>query len=195
MPLNVISRITDTHDLLMLLVPLIENPPWTRRLEDGKWQKLIDQKWTAVAPIDLLKVTKLEGQPWLGLYHLLAKETFRKQYHLNSYRKNQVLRVRKYVNEVLLDQLPFLADIQRYMDELTVTDVPEPMSVGNSAFLFQQVAVTREGLLKGKNWSEVADSQMENVYTMTDKTDKDLIKMSDLYSDDLAGGVMDPQDC
>ena len=194
MPLNVISRITDTHDLLILLVPLIENPPWTRRLEDGKWQKLIDQKWTAVAPIDLLKVTKLEGQPWLGLYHLLAKETFRKQYHLNSFRKNQVLRVRKYINEVLLDQLPFLADIQRYMDELSVTDVPEPLSVGDSAFLLQQVAVTREGLLKGKNWSEVADLQMENVYTMTDKTDKDLIKMSDLYSDDLAGGVMDPQD-
>ena len=192
MPLSVVSRITDTHDLLILLVPLIENPPWTRRLDNGKWQKLIDQKWNTVAPIDLLNVTKLEGQPWLGLYHLLAKETFRKRYHLNSFRKNQVLRVRKYINEVLLDQLPFLADIQRYMDELSVTDVPEPLSVGNSAFLFQQVAVEREGLLKNKNWPDIADYQMENVFTMTDKTDKDLIKMSELYSDDFTGCVMDP---
>ena len=123
---------------------------------------------------------------------MLAKETFRKRYHLNSFRKNQVLRVRKYINEVLLDQLPFLADIQRYMDELSVTDVPEPMSVGNSAFLFQQVAVEREGLLKNKNWPDIADYQMENVFTMTDKTDKDLIKMSELYSDDFTGRVMDP---
>ena len=192
MPLSVVSRITDTHDMLILLVPLIENPPWTRRLGTGKWQKLIDQKWKEVAPIDLMTVTKLEGQPWLGLYHLLAKETFRERYHLNSFRKNQVLRVRKYINEVILDQLPFLADIQRYMDELAVTEVPEPVSAGNSVFLFQQVAVAREVLLKGKNWDDVANYQMENIFTMTDKNDKDLKKMSDLYADDLAEGVLDP---
>ena len=111
LPLSVISRITDTHDFLVLVIPLIENPPWTRRL-DGKWQKLIDQKWTDVAPIDLLKVTKLEGQPWLTLYFLLAKQIIRERYHINGFRKSQILRVRKYLNEVLLDQLPFLADIQ-----------------------------------------------------------------------------------
>ena len=72
--LSVVGRITDTHDLLMLFIPIIENPPWTRRLKSGKWQKLIDNKWTEVLPIDLLKVTKLEGQPWLALYHLLAKK-------------------------------------------------------------------------------------------------------------------------
>ena len=192
MPLSVVSRITDTHDMLILLVPLIENPPWTRRCDNGKWQKLIDQKWVDVAPIDLMVVTKLEGQPWLGLYHLLAKDIFRERYHLNSFRKNQVLRVRKYINEVILDQLPFLADIQRYMDELAVTDVPEPHSTGNSVFMFQQVAVARESLLKGKNWYDVAEYQIENVFTMTDKTDTDLKKMSDLYSDDLSEGILDP---
>ena len=111
LPLPVSSRIADTHDFLMLVIPLIENPPWTRRV-DGKWQKLVDQKWTDVPPIDLLKVTKLEGQPWLSLYYLIAKKSFRERYHLTSFRKSQLLRVRKYVNEVLLDQLPFLADIQ-----------------------------------------------------------------------------------
>lgn len=29
LPLSVVSRITDTHDMLVLVVPLIENPPWT----------------------------------------------------------------------------------------------------------------------------------------------------------------------
>ena len=35
-------------------------------------------------------------------------------------------------------------------------------------------------------------NQFENIFIMTDKTDKDLQKMSDLYSDDLAEGVLDP---
>lgn len=30
LPISVHSRITDTHDFLVLIVPLIENPPWTR---------------------------------------------------------------------------------------------------------------------------------------------------------------------
>jgi zinc finger MYND domain-containing protein 10 len=149
LPLSVASRITDTHDFLVLTVPLIENPPWTRRLDNGKWQKLIDQKWSTVQPIDLLKITKCEGQvttraipnlsqfnlktchdvtrnkqPWLMLYHLLAKEVFRDRYHLNSFRKGQLLRVRKYLNEMMLDQLPILADMQRYMDELAISEVP-----------------------------------------------------------------------
>jgi hypothetical protein len=111
--LSALSRITDTHDYLMLIIPLIENPPWTRRTNAGKWEKLIDQKWVEVKPIDLLKLTKLEGQPWLALYHLLSKKEFRERYYLNSYRKAQLLRVRKYLNEVLLDQLPILADVQR----------------------------------------------------------------------------------
>ena len=191
MPLSVAGRITDTHDLLVLLIPLIENPPWTRRLDSGKWQKLVDYKWAEVKVIELLKITKLEGQPWLAVYHLLAKETFRERYHLNTFRKGQVLRLRKYLNEVMLDQLPFLADVMRYMDELAIMEVPEPgSSIGggsqNSAFLFQQVAVMREGVLRGKDWPCIADEQMRSVFTMTDRDDKDLKAMADVYADDLA---------
>lgn len=42
----------------------------------GKWEKLVDQNWKEVPPIDLLKITKLEGQPWLGLYALVGKMTY-----------------------------------------------------------------------------------------------------------------------
>jgi zinc finger MYND domain-containing protein 10 len=33
LPLSVMTRVLDTHDVLLGLVPLIENPPWTRRLD------------------------------------------------------------------------------------------------------------------------------------------------------------------
>jgi hypothetical protein len=190
LPLSVQSRITDVHDYLILVIPLIENPPWTRRVE-GKWEKLIDYKWSKVEPIDLLKVTKLEGQPWLSLYHLVAKTCFRERYHINSFRKTQLLRVRKYLNDVLLDQLPFLADIMRYLDELALADV----GVDNrqNIFQFQQVSRKRESMLKGQDWKAVADVQMERVFTMTDRDDKDVRLMASLYASDDVTDMLDPE--
>lgn len=114
MSLSGLSRITGTHDYLLLFLPLIENPPWTRRTASGKWEKLIDFKWQSVLPINLLRLTKLEAQPWLAVFSLLAKKQFRERYHLNAFRKSQLMRVRKYINETLVDQLPVLADVQRY---------------------------------------------------------------------------------
>lgn len=47
------------------------------------------------------------------MYHLMCEEECRKRYHFNSMRKNNILRARKYLNDVLLDQLPVLAAVQR----------------------------------------------------------------------------------
>ena len=192
MPLNAISRITDTHDYLMLIIPLIENPPWTRRTTVGKWEKMVDYNWVEVQPINLLKLTKIEGQPWLSLYHLISKKVCSERYVFTSYRKGQLLRVRKYMNELLLDQLPVLADIQRFMDELFMreaADQPTHLSStsNNSAFVLEQVAALREGLIRGADWAEIARVQLSSVFTMTDASDADVRRMAQLYGDDGAG--------
>lgn len=197
--LSVSTRITDTHDYLVLMIPLIENPPWSRRIsaaqgKPAKWQKLVDFKWTDVLPIDLLKLTKLEGQPWLTLFALLSKKVFRERYHINSFRKDQLLRVRKFLNDILLDQLPVLADIQRYMDELAMSDTSQDPAANatSSLFKFQQVAVYREKLLKNKDWKVIAAEQLRLTFTMTDRTDRFLKKMADLYCDDAVEGLLEP---
>ncbi len=33
LPSNVHMRMLDAHDILMGIIPLLENPPWTRRLD------------------------------------------------------------------------------------------------------------------------------------------------------------------
>jgi hypothetical protein len=66
--------------------PLSSSSP----LSTGKWQKFVDFNWQDTQPIDLLKITKLEGQPWISLYYLLAKKLFRERYHINTFRKGQV---------------------------------------------------------------------------------------------------------
>ena len=124
--LNVLARMLDTHDILMLLCPLIESPPWTwRHRETAQWLKYEHQNWKVVKPINLLKLTKLEGQIWLSLYNILTDKTCGERYYFSSQRKDNLLRARKYLNDVLLDQLPMLADIQRFMDEITIMKPPE----------------------------------------------------------------------
>ena len=75
------------------------------------------------------------------------------------------------------------------MDELSIAEAP-PSSSGPSAFLFEQVAVERERLLKGKDWSKIADDQMKHTFTMTDRDDSDLRRMIDLYVDDKNDAVI-----
>ena len=161
LPLPALSRLVQTHDLPLALVPLIENPPWTRRREqeEGKgekgsgsgayyWEKYVDFGWQRVANPDLLLLSKCEAQPWLALFHCLASPRVRARYHLHSFRKGQLLRVRRYLYEALLDQLPVLADVRRFLDEASLVEAPEPTG-GPAAFLLEEVAAVRASVLAG----------------------------------------------
>ena len=53
------SRILDIHDFSLLLVPLLDEPPWTRRrMENGEteWEKWIDDQWKPVPAQDLIQL-------------------------------------------------------------------------------------------------------------------------------------------
>lgn len=185
LPLSLLTRLLDTHDVLVLLVPLIENPPWTRRTDEGKWVKFVDQKWTEVAPADLLSLTKTEGQLWIALFHLMCNPECRSRYYFNSFRKETILRVRKYLNDVMLDQLPVLADVQRYMDELTIMEAPPPTSATSGGLLLETVPQIRSAIIGGKNWGDVAAAALRDVFNGTcDANDQDLRRMADLYGTD-----------
>lgn len=184
LPLSVLVRCIETHDLLCSVVPIIENPPWTRRLKkSGVWQKLVDNAWEEVPVDELLKLTKTEGQVWLALFALVCNNEVRKRYHFNSFRKGQLTRARKYMNEVLLDQLPVLADVQRFIDELAMMDVPEPTAAqgGSSVLRMEQVGTTQEKLNKTRDWEVVALEALgpKCFGAQSDSTDADLRRLVD----------------
>ncbi|CAK4707341.1 hypothetical protein LEN26_001307 [Aphanomyces euteiches] len=146
--LNILSRLLDKHDVLLSFVALIENPPWTYKTETNEWKKFQDQKWVYVEPCDLLQVTTTEAQPWIAVYFLVCSKASRDQYQLTSFRKNQVLRIRKYLNDVMLDQLPLLADVQRFLDELAIVQL-NPNTVSSAAKLVMEIVpVFRTALLR-----------------------------------------------
>ena len=202
LPLSAQTRILDTHDYLMLMVPLLEEPPWTRRRQVvtiGKdteharvaWEKFVENKWEEIPLDELLHITNCEAQPWLSIFHLTCSNTCRENYGLNSYRKSQLLRLRKYLNDVVLDQLPVLAEVMRYMDQLAIMSVSESSSGQGSALLMQQVDTIRGEITQGKDWATVMQKQYADVFSkVTDAKDEDLKRISEVYSGDIVEDVI-----
>ncbi|KAE8911074.1 hypothetical protein PF005_g9992 [Phytophthora fragariae] len=164
LPLSVVSRLLDKHDALLTLVALVENPPWTHKAlaklpakKDGddssprtevKWKKFVDQKWIVVEPSDLLALTTTEAQVWLAIYYLLCTKSAREHYEVTQYRKDQLLRIRKYLNELLVDQLPLLADVQRYLDELSIVQVGSTSVLGKNGLVMEAVPYLRDRIVR-----------------------------------------------
>ncbi|KAJ8578715.1 hypothetical protein ON010_g485 [Phytophthora cinnamomi] len=164
LPLSVVSRLLDKHDALLTLVALVENPPWTHKSlvklpakKDGddpkprtevKWKKFVDQKWVLVEPSDLLALTTTEAQVWLAIYYLLCTKSAREHYEVTQYRKDQLLRIRKYLNELLVDQLPLLADVQRYLDELAIVQVGSTSVLGKNGLVMEAVPYLRDRIVR-----------------------------------------------
>lgn len=151
LPLSVVARLMDKHDVLLSLVVLIENPPWTHKAVAGSevtWKKFVDQKWVVVDPSDLLSLTTTEAQVWLAVYYLLCTKSAREHYEVTQYRKDQLLRVRKYMNDILLNQLPLLADVQRYLDELSIVQVATTSVMGRGSLVMEAVPYVRDAIVR-----------------------------------------------
>ncbi|KAK1948012.1 Zinc finger MYND domain-containing protein 10 [Phytophthora citrophthora] len=158
--LSVVSRLLDKHDALLTLVALVENPPWTHKAivkgtgenqesrTEVKWRKFVDQKWIVVEPSDLLALTTTEAQVWLAIYYLLCTKSAREHYEVTQYRKDQLLRTRKYLNELLVDQLPLLSDVQRYLDELAIVQVGSTSVLRKNGLVMEAVPYLRDQILR-----------------------------------------------
>ena len=118
----------------------------------------MDHGWQLVEPANLLKMTKIEGQPWLALFHLMCSNEVRQRYQFTTHRKESILRVRKYLNDVLVDQLPVLSGVQRFMDELAIMKAPDANTVSNAGtnggLVLEQVRASACGSLV--HWNQPA---------------------------------------
>jgi hypothetical protein len=65
----------------------------------------------------------MEANVWIMIYNLFMDPECRKKYELNDFRKNNLLRLRKFMNELLLDQIPNLSVMLRSLEELSFMNV------------------------------------------------------------------------
>lgn len=79
----------------------------------------------------------------------------RKKYELNDFRKNNLLRLRKYMNEILLDQLPNLSFLLRTLEELSIMNTAA--QAFSNPFVVQQMPEIQAIIMNKKNWKEIAE--------------------------------------
>jgi predicted Zn-ribbon and HTH transcriptional regulator len=117
LPFPVINQIVHVKDMAMLLVALMEYRPWLRKngeemYENSRWVKVINAR-----------LPKLEGQVWIALYNLFMNQDTTKRYEITEYRRSNLLRLRKYLNDTVFDQIPPLQHFFRSLEELSIMEV------------------------------------------------------------------------
>lgn len=180
LPLSVAKRIMRENDMILALVPLLERRPWTIRKARGVLCKFIDGKWVDTEGAESMKLTKIEGQVWLALYNLLMDMELSKRYNFNSYSKDMVLKLRQHFNEVLIDQLPILSLMQRFLEELSIMTPPDAVT----DLVMTQVPEIQARILKtykGK-FADIAKRQYEKVFQKShDERVEEARRMVKLY--------------
>ncbi|XP_029006954.1 zinc finger MYND domain-containing protein 10 [Betta splendens] len=159
--ISVINRMLCTHNLPCVLVQLIHCCPWSR-CREGIVEKYINNKWQKIPVEDHLKMTKLDGQVWISLYNLLLKEDCQRKYDFNSFNKNQLLKLRGFLTEVLIDQLPHLVELQRFLAHLAVTDPAPP----KKELILEQIPEMWNQIV-GENsgrWKAIAKYQVKETF-------------------------------
>ncbi|NWU91903.1 ZMY10 protein, partial [Upupa epops] len=166
LPLSALTRMLNTHNLPCLLVQLVEHCPWSY-WDAGKLKKFENGTWHVVPPEDQLKVTKLDGQVWLALLNLLLSPECQCKYHFDGFNKSQLLKLRAFLTDVIIDQLPVLVEMQRFLSHLAVTEPAPP----KKDLVLEQVPVIWDHILKknmGK-WEAIAKHQVKHVFSPTEE--------------------------
>jgi len=180
------ARLLETNDTLMLLVPLIEEPPWTRKRINGAeeviWEKFIDSQWREVQREDLLTLTPCEGQCWISTFYLTCNNKCRARYGLTPNRKETLLKLQKFLlNSTIVSQLKILEDIKMYVSLLATTDVPD--SATSETPMIEQIDSIRLKVFNNENWDKVAKDQFSNIFSkVTDAQDEAVHKFGLLHA-------------
>ena len=157
----VTTRMLTTTDVPLLVVQLMEQRPWIRDA------KIYDNgQWRACRPDDDDdRIHPVAAHLWLLLLSLLFHPAAPRKYDLNDYRCQQLLKLRAGLNQVLLDQIPPLADLERWLVQLSVTGSVQELwnKSSKKAFILELVAGLREHLLQSvhkDNLEQVIESQL-----------------------------------
>lgn len=114
----IVHQMMENNDIPCILVPLIELKPWLRKNAKGEMEKFEDQKWMKIPANESTKLPKIEAQIWLTIFNMFVSQDSNRKYEITSFRKHNLLRLRKYLNETLLDQLPVLHGFLRALEEM-----------------------------------------------------------------------------
>ncbi|XP_049895197.1 zinc finger MYND domain-containing protein 10 [Epinephelus moara] len=185
---SVINRMLCTHNLPCVLVQLIDCCPWSR-YKEGEVEKYISGRWQKIPAEDRLKMTKLDGQVWISLYNLLLKEDCQRKYEFNNFNKNQLLKLRGFLTEVLVDQLPNLVELQRFLAHLAVTDPAPP----KKSLILEQIPEMWNHIVSENSgkWKAIAKYQVKETFSPSESDLRQQAqRLAQMYNLDLMESLL-----
>ncbi len=154
LPASIIHQLMENNDIPLVLVPILEYRPWIREKDNGVQEKFEDNKWVELKPSDKGRITKLEGQIWLTIYNMFMTQASNQKYELTTFRKANLMRLKKFMNEVLIDQLPMLSPMLRGFEEMAL--MADNNIKSSSSFIVEVLPELRARIVNGRNWKEIA---------------------------------------
>jgi len=166
LPVTITSRLLETHDILLTLVPLMEKAPWVRRNRKGFVEKFEEHKWVEVTEDDMAQLPKMQIQVWLSIYGLIMAPECRARYEMTSFRKGNLLKLKRYLNDIVFDQLPPLTELLRSLEELSIQGQLTQNEAAPTPIMVELVAEVREALMAAHRdeWESIAQRQLETVF-------------------------------
>ncbi|KAM5148675.1 zinc finger MYND domain-containing protein 10 isoform 2-T2 [Mantella aurantiaca] len=163
---SVTTRLLNTHNLPCVLVELLQHCPWSRRSK-GQMQKYENGRWLSVPAEDYQKMTKLDGQVWIALYNLLLRPECQQKYNVNNFTKGQLLKLRSFLTEVLVDQLPNLVELQRFLSHLSVSEPAPP----KKELILEQVPEVWDSIIRENSgkWKAIAKHQVKHAFSPSEE--------------------------
>ena len=61
LPIGILTRLLQTHDSVMALLPLLDSPPW-RRERKGSTEQLEGSQWVSVPASERLRLSQVDAQ-------------------------------------------------------------------------------------------------------------------------------------
>jgi len=182
----------EVNDIPCILIPLLEDKPWIRKNKKGEQEVYEDQRWQVKK--DSHTLPKVEAQIWLTIFSMFMCQDVKRKYEVTTFRKSNLLRLRKYMNEVLLDQLPVLTSMLRALEELSL--MQEATIPSSNPFVVQVIPDIRTGILSGKDWKGIAKYQTEKFFNQTEAETREEMKgIMNLYSSEMLEDFLEQPKC
>jgi hypothetical protein len=198
-PLTFTARILTSFDLPLLLVPMLDNPPWVRRVPaSGKagagpvTEQFSDGQWCALDGF----VAKFAAQILLMIYSIVLDPECMARYDLrsSSLRRDNLLRLRRHLTPDVIDQIPLLGDLLRALEELSISGsiaaggLPDKAATTAAIFTVEIVPEFADELNKKfrANLGEIIEWLKQNVYKKeSQKEAQEIVQALSVYDENF----------
>ena len=125
---------------------------------------------------------------------MFCSQDANRKYEITSFRKANLLRLRKYLNEHLLDQLPMLTGMLRALEEMSM--MADGSVAQKNSFIVQMVPEIRSNIMRNRDWNAIAKYQMDNFFNKdANDPNEDMQSLLKLYGGDAFDQFMEDPKC